>query len=51
MGQPFLKRVQIAAQLDNIFEHPLTLVVAAMGTAKPRQSGISLIKNRPAMPG
>jgi LuxR family transcriptional regulator, maltose regulon positive regulatory protein len=34
MGQPLLKRVQIAAQLDNIFEHPLTLVVAAMGYGK-----------------
>jgi LuxR family transcriptional regulator, maltose regulon positive regulatory protein len=34
MGQPLIKRVQIAAQLDNIFEHPLTLVVAAMGYGK-----------------
>ena len=34
MGQPILKRGQIAAQLDNIFEYPLTLVVAAMGYGK-----------------
>ena len=34
MGQPILKRVQIATHLENIFEYPLTLVVAAMGYGK-----------------
>ncbi len=34
MGQPVLKRVLIAAQLNNIFEYSLNLVVAAMGYGK-----------------
>ena len=34
MEQPKLRRAQIAAQLDNIFKYPLTLVIAAMGYGK-----------------